>query len=87
MKTMPYQDERAGLASILAIAESGVVDEFRNRLAERHDVTPLPLPALRLFRTGVRASMLWRSMVQTFMNRFQALFPVRRQGSSLSGSS
>ncbi len=42
---MPYPDERAGLASILAIAESGVVDQFRNRLAERHDGTPLPLPA------------------------------------------
>ena len=42
---MPYLDERAGLASILAIAESGVVDEFRNQLVERHDGTPLPLPA------------------------------------------
>lgn len=42
---MPYLDERAGLASILAIAESGVVNEFRNRLVERHDGTPLPMPS------------------------------------------
>ena len=42
---MPYLDERAGLAAILAIAESGVVDDFRNRLFERHDGTPLLLPS------------------------------------------
>lgn len=41
---MPYQDERAGLASILAIAESGVVEQFRRNLVERHDGTLLPLP-------------------------------------------
>ena len=49
---MPYLDERAGLASILAIAESGVVDEFRSRLVERHDGTPLPLPTFAAMPHG-----------------------------------
>lgn len=44
MTTMPYHDERAGLASIQAIADSGVIEDFRNRLVERHDGTTLPLP-------------------------------------------
>lgn len=42
---MPYLDERAGLAAILAIAEKGIVDEFRGRLVERHSGVPLPLPS------------------------------------------
>ena len=41
---MPYQDERAGLAAIRAIAESGVVETFRAELQERHSGQPLPLP-------------------------------------------
>lgn len=41
---MPYLDERAGLAAIMAIAEKGIVDNFRNQLVERHDGTPLALP-------------------------------------------
>ena len=41
---MPYEDERAGLAAIRAIAASGVVDEFRVNLVERHSGEPLPLP-------------------------------------------
>ncbi len=41
---MPYEDERAGLAAILAIAESGVVEAFREDLQERHSGQPLPLP-------------------------------------------
>lgn len=49
---MPYLDERAGLASILAIAESGIVDEFRDRLVERHSGTPLPLPPFAVIPDG-----------------------------------
>ena len=41
---MPYEDERAGLAAIRAIAESGVVETFRAELQERHSGQPLPLP-------------------------------------------
>ena len=41
---MPYEDERAGLAAIRAIAASGIVDEFRVNLVERHSGEPLPLP-------------------------------------------
>ncbi len=41
---MPYEDERAGLAAIRAIAESGVVEAFREDLQERHSGQPLPLP-------------------------------------------
>ncbi len=42
---MPYEDERAGLAAIRAIAASGIVDEFRVNLVERHSGEPLPLPS------------------------------------------
>ena len=42
---MPYADERAGLTALRAIAESGIVDEFREQLVERHSGEPLPLPA------------------------------------------
>ena len=41
---MPYEDERAGLAAIRAISESGVVDAFREQMQERHSGEPLPLP-------------------------------------------
>lgn len=41
---MPYEDERAGLAAIRAITESGVVDAFREQMQERHSGEPLPLP-------------------------------------------
>ena len=42
---MPYEDERAGLAAIRAIAQSGIVDEFRNEIAERHGGPLQDLPA------------------------------------------
>ena len=42
---MPYPDELAGLAAIQSIAQSGVVDEFRDNLVERHGNSPLSLPA------------------------------------------
>ena len=41
---MPYEDERAGLAAIRAITESGVVDAFRDQMQGRHSGQPLPLP-------------------------------------------
>lgn len=41
---MPYQDEKAGLETIRAIAASGVVDGFRAEMVERHTGQPLPLP-------------------------------------------
>lgn len=41
---MPYEDERAGLAAIRAIADSNIVDDFRAQLQERHSGQPLPLP-------------------------------------------
>ena len=41
---MPYQDEKAGLDAIRAIAESGVVEDFRTKMVERHTGEPLPLP-------------------------------------------
>ena len=41
---MPYEDERAGLAAITAIAGSGLVDDFRGLLIDRHggDLPALP---------------------------------------------
>ena len=41
---MPYEDERAGLTAIRAIAGSGIVDDFRKSLADRHSGTLLALP-------------------------------------------
>ena len=41
---MPYEDERAGLSAIREIAGSGIVDDFRDRLTDRHDGSLLELP-------------------------------------------
>ena len=41
---MPYQDERAGLDAIRAIADSDSVKTFRGEMVERHTGEPLPLP-------------------------------------------
>lgn len=41
---MPYEDERAGLAAIRAIAQSGIVDGFRDLLVDRHAGTLPDLP-------------------------------------------
>ncbi|MCY3655638.1 MAG: hypothetical protein OXG95_03370 [Chloroflexi bacterium] len=49
---MPYEDERAGLAAIRALADRGIVDEFHSDLAEP---TGGPLPELPPFEPyGVR---------------------------------
>ena len=50
---MPYEDERAGLAAIRAIAESGVVESFRQELQERHSGQPLPLPPFQPCPAGI----------------------------------
>ena len=49
---MPYEDERAGLAAIRAIAERGIVDDFRDQLQERHSGEPLPLPPFKPCPSG-----------------------------------
>ena len=41
---MPYHDERAGLSAIQEFAGTGLVDEFRRELIDRHSGVPLPLP-------------------------------------------
>ena len=41
---MPYEDERAGLAAIRAIAQSGIVNEFRDLLVDRHSGSLPPMP-------------------------------------------
>ena len=43
---MPYEDERAGLAAIRAVADAGIVDEFRQQLA---DPGSGPMPELPSF--------------------------------------
>ncbi len=53
---MPYEDERAGLAAIHAIAERGVVDDFREQMQERHTGEPLPLPPFQPCPAGVSRS-------------------------------
>ena len=45
---MPYEDERAGLAAIRAMADRGIVDEFREQLAEPSSG---PMPALPPFES------------------------------------
>ena len=49
---MAYEDERAGLAAIRAIAQSGVVNEFRNLMAERHDGTLPESPSFQPCSSG-----------------------------------
>ena len=49
---MPYEDERAGLAAIRALAEGGVVEDFRQHLAERHPGEVLDLPPFERFPAG-----------------------------------
>lgn len=39
---MPYDDERAGLKAIRAIADSGVVDKFKDQLVKRAGLLDLP---------------------------------------------
>ena len=41
---MPYHDERAGLDVIRAIADSGLLEDFRSDMVARHTGEPLPLP-------------------------------------------
>ena len=41
---MPYHDERAGLDAIRAIADSNLLEDFRNKMVARHTGEPLPLP-------------------------------------------
>ena len=41
---LPYPNEYAGLESIRYIADSGMVDEFRDSIASRKPNQPLPLP-------------------------------------------
>ena len=41
---MPYEDERAGLAAIRAIAQGGIVDDFRDLLVDRHSGALPDLP-------------------------------------------
>ena len=45
---MPYENERAGLKAIQALAKAGVVDKFREQLISREDG---PLPELPPFET------------------------------------
>lgn len=52
---MPYEDERAGLAAIRALADRGIVDEFHEDLAEPIG-GPLPeLPPFEPYGVGGRA--------------------------------
>ena len=49
---MPYADEKAGLAAIRALAEQGIVEDFRAGLAERHPGELLELPPFEPFPIG-----------------------------------
>ena len=53
---MPYEDERAGLSALRAIVESGVVDEFRSQMKNRHTNEPLPLPPFQPCPKGTSRS-------------------------------
>lgn len=56
---MPYDDERAGLSAIRAIAESGIVDEFRSQLVDRHSGEPIELPPFEQCAKGnIRSHVL-----------------------------
>ena len=49
---MPYEDERAGLAAIRALAEGAIVEDFGQHLADRHPGEVLELPPFERFPTG-----------------------------------
>lgn len=49
---MPYEDERAGLDAIRAIADSDLLDNFRRDMVDRHTGEPLPLPEFMRYKTG-----------------------------------
>lgn len=49
---MPYQDERAGLDAIRAIADSSVLAKFREDMVDRHTGKPLPLPEFTPYQVG-----------------------------------
>lgn len=52
---MPYENERAGLAAIRAMADRGIVDGFHQQLAETRS-GPIPeLPPFESYREGGRA--------------------------------
>ena len=53
---MPYEDERAGLAALRSIVESGVVDDFRSQMKDRHSGEPLPLPNFQPCPAGTSRS-------------------------------
>ena len=56
---MPYPNETAGLFAIRSMAESGVVDEFRNAMMSRKANEPLPLPQFKPCPNGrVRSNVL-----------------------------
>ena len=46
---MPYQDERAGLAAIRAMADRGIVDEFRRQILVSRSGHPPPLPPFQAY--------------------------------------
>ena len=46
---MPYEDERAGLAAIRAMADRGIVDEFRQQIEVSRSGPPPPLPPFQAY--------------------------------------
>ena len=44
---MPYKDERAGLSALREIADSGIVEDFRENMQALQREEPLPLPDFR----------------------------------------
>ena len=51
---MPYEDERAGLDAIRAIADSDLLARFRRNMVDRHTGEPLPLPDFVPYKAGRR---------------------------------
>ena len=49
---MPYEDERAGLAAIRAMADRGIVDEFRQQIEVSRSGPPPPLPPFQAYAKG-----------------------------------
>ena len=57
---MPYEDERAGLAAIRAMADRGIVDEFRRQIEVSRSGPLPPLPPFQAYSQGgqVRSRVL-----------------------------
>ena len=77
---MPYVDERAGLAAIRAIVESGEFNEFRSKLQAPSPDTVLDLPPFEPCRQGISRTHLIAIDGSQVYDRFPGRLPDTHAG-------